>query len=139
MVLSERRGLLLHQGSPVGRWTCAAAQAIAVIDAAVADRGVRHGTLTLGTGDGTAYTSRASRGRLAGHEITHYRGGYRDPERAFIESWYSKFKVRCVWREECETLTVARAKLRPRSSQIHSLSGGPDASSTDQNVPGNVN
>jgi hypothetical protein len=28
---------------------------------------------------------------------------------AFIESWFSKLKQRCVWREEFETLDRARA------------------------------
>ena len=52
---------------------------------------------------------RAFRARLAEHGITHRRGGYRDPEsQAFIESWFSKLKQRCVWREEFETLDQAR-------------------------------
>ena len=93
---------------------CRAPEAIAVIDAAVADRGVPPGTLTLGTDNGTAYTSRAFRGRLGEHEITHRRGGYRDPEsQAFIESWFSKLKQRCVWREEFETLDEARHTIGP--------------------------
>ncbi len=70
------------------------------------------GELTLGTDNGTAYTSRAFRGRLGEHKITHRRGGYRDPEsQAFIESWFSKLKQRCVWREEFETLDEARTKI----------------------------
>nr|WP_284690361.1 DDE-type integrase/transposase/recombinase [Paraconexibacter algicola] len=59
---------------------CRADEAIAVIDAAVATRGVPAGTLTLGTDNGTAFTSKRFRARLAQHEITHRRGGYRDPE-----------------------------------------------------------
>jgi putative transposase len=99
---------------------CRAPEAIAVIDAAVADRGVPHGTLTLGTDNGTAYTSRAFRARLAGHEITHRRGGYRDPEsQAFIESWFSKLKQRCVWREEFETLDEARYKIGAYIDRYH--------------------
>ena len=51
-------------------------------------------------------------GGLAEHAITHRRGGYRDPEsQAFIESWFSKLKQRCVWREEFETLEQARDVL----------------------------
>jgi transposase InsO family protein len=44
---------------------CRAAEAIAVIDTAVAARSVARGTLTLGTDNGTAFTSRAFCGRLA--------------------------------------------------------------------------
>ena len=44
--------------------------------------------------------------------ITRRRGGYRDPEsQAFIESWFSKLKERCVWRHEFETLDDARAAV----------------------------
>jgi len=91
---------------------CRAGEAQAVIDAAVALRGVAAGSLTLGTDNGTAYTSRAFRARLSEHGITHRRGGYRDPEsQAFIESWFSKLKLRCVWREEFETLAQARVAI----------------------------
>ena len=38
---------------------CRAAKAIAVVDAAVAERGISAGELTLGTDNGTAFTSRA--------------------------------------------------------------------------------
>jgi hypothetical protein len=42
----------------------------------------------------------------------HRRGGYRDPEsQAFIESWFSKLKQRCIWREEFEALDEAREKI----------------------------
>ncbi|MBA3740306.1 MAG: transposase family protein, partial [Chloroflexi bacterium] len=82
---------------------CRADEAIAVIDEAVIDRGVQSATLTLGTDNGTAYTSKRLRARLAELGIAHRRGGYRDPEsQAFIESWFSKLKLRCVWREEFE-------------------------------------
>jgi putative transposase len=91
---------------------CRAHEAGAVIDAAVAERGIRAGELTLGTDNGTAFTSRAFRARLGELEIRHRRGGYRDPEsQAFIESWFSKLKQRCVWREEFETLDEAREKI----------------------------
>ncbi|MBA3406650.1 MAG: transposase family protein [Solirubrobacterales bacterium] len=76
-----------------------------MIDTAVADRDVRPGQLTLGSDNGTAFTSRSFRARLAEQGITHRRGGYRDPEsQAFIESWFSKLKQRLIWREEFETL-----------------------------------
>jgi putative transposase len=91
---------------------CRAAEAITVIDQAVADRAIEAGTLRLGTDNGTAFTSRAFRARLSELAITHRRGGYRDPEsQAFIESWFSKLKQRCIWREEFETLDEAREKI----------------------------
>jgi putative transposase len=59
-----------------------------------------------------ALTACAFRARLAEHGIVHRRGGYRDPEsQAFIESWFSKLKERCVWRGEFETLEQARAMI----------------------------
>jgi putative transposase len=91
---------------------CRAQEASAVIDRAIAERGVGPGELTLGSDNGTAFTSRAFRARLAELGVTHRRGGYRDPEsQAFIESWFSKLKQRCVWREEFETLDEAREKI----------------------------
>lgn len=99
---------------------CRADEAITVIDRAVAARGVPAGTLTLGTDNGTAFTSKRFRARLAQHEITHRRGGYRDPEsQAFIESWFGKLKLRCVWREEFETLDEARAKIGAYIDSYH--------------------
>jgi putative transposase len=59
---------------------CRAAEAITVIEQAVAERGMRPGGLTLGSDNGTAFTSRAFRVRLAERGIVHRRGGYRDPE-----------------------------------------------------------
>jgi putative transposase len=91
---------------------CRAQEASAVIDAAVCERAIEPGALTLGTDNGTAFTSRAFRARLGEHGIVHRRGGYRDPEsQAFIESWFSKLKQRCIWREEFETLDQAREKI----------------------------
>ena len=99
---------------------CRAAEATAVVDAAVAERRIAPGELTLGTDNGTAFTARAFRARLAGHQITHRRGGYRDPEsQAFIESWFSKLKQRCVWREEFETLDEARAAIGAYIDNYH--------------------
>ncbi len=96
---------------------CRAQEATAVIDAAFAERRVGPGELTLGTDNGTAFTSRAFRTRLAQHEILHRRGGYRDPEsQAFIESWFSKLKQRCIWRNEFETLDEARAAIGASST-----------------------
>ena len=89
-----------------------AQEASAVVERALHDRHVAGGQLTLGTDNGTAYTSRSFRSRLAEQEVAHRRGGYRDPEsQAFIESWFSKLKLRCIWREEFETLEQAREKI----------------------------
>jgi putative transposase len=99
---------------------CRASEAAAVIDRAAIERGVGRGGLTLGTDNGTAFTSRAFRARLGELEITHRRGGYRDPEsQAFIESWFSKLKQRCVWREEFETLDEAREKIGAYVERYH--------------------
>ena len=87
-------------------------KAIAVINQAVSDRGVSSGMLTLGTDNGSAYTARQFRARLAEFGLTHRRGGYRAPEsQAFIESWFSKLKLRCVSREEFETLEQAHTVI----------------------------
>jgi putative transposase len=103
---------------------CRAPEAIAVIEAAAVERGVVPGRLTLGTDNGSAFTSRAFRRRLGELGITHRRGGYRDPEsQAFIESWFSKLKQRCIWREEFETLDQARAAIG-----AYVVPGGPRAS-----------
>ncbi len=99
---------------------CRAQEALAVIDDAVTDRGVTAGSLTLGSDNGTAFTSRAFRARLAALGITHRRGGYRDPEsQAFIESWFSKLKQRCICREEFETLDEAREKIGRYVDRYH--------------------
>jgi putative transposase len=91
---------------------CRAAEAIAVIEHAAGERGIDSGRLTLGTDNGSAFTSRAFRARLTALGIAHRRGGYRDPEsQAFIESWFSKLKQRCIWRQEFETLDEAREKI----------------------------
>jgi len=76
--------------------------------------------LTLGSDNGTAFTSRAFRGRLAGHGIVHRPGSYRDPEsQAFIERWFSKLKQRRVWRKEFETLDQARAAIGTYVDRYH--------------------
>jgi putative transposase len=99
---------------------CRAAEATAVVDAALAARGPTAGTLTLGTDNGTAFTSRAFRARLAEQQIAHRRGGYRDPEsQAFIESWFAKLKQRCIWREEFETLAQAREAIGAYVTHYH--------------------
>jgi hypothetical protein len=59
---------------------CRSPEAIAVVETAAADRGIAPGQLTLGTDNGSAFTSRAFRARLTALGIVHRRGGYRDPE-----------------------------------------------------------
>jgi putative transposase len=99
---------------------CRAQEATAVVDAAVAERGVGPGELTLGADNGTAFTSRAFRPRLAEHGIAQSRGGYRDPEsQAFIESWFAKLKRRRIWREEFETLDEAREAIGAYADAYH--------------------
>jgi putative transposase len=99
---------------------CRAPEAIAVIEAAVSDRGIGPGRLTLGTDNGSAFTSRAFRARLGELAIAHRRGGYRDPEsQAFIESWFSKLKQRCIWREEFETLDDTRHAIGAYVDRYH--------------------
>jgi len=101
-------------------------EAIAVVERAVALHGIEPGELTLGSDNGSAFTARRFRARLAELGIKHRRGGYRDPEsQAFIESWFGKLKEREVWLNEYETLDDARRGIggyvdryhhRPRSS-----------------------
>ena len=99
---------------------CGAPEAIAVIEAAAAERGLAPARLTLGTDNGSAFTSRAFRARLSELGITHRRGGYRDPEsQAFIESWFSKLKLRLIWREEFETLEQARGAIAGYIDRYH--------------------
>lgn len=99
---------------------CRAQEAVAVVEGALHARNVGPETLTLGTDNGTAFTSRAFRARLAEHAVAHRRGGYRDPEsQAFIESWFGKLKQRCVWREEFETLEQARTAIGAYVERYH--------------------
>ena len=99
---------------------CRAVEAIAVIEQAVAQQGIPPGTLTLGTDNGSAFTARKTRQVLSGLGVAHRRGGYRDPEsQAFIESWFSKLKERCVWRHEFETLDQAREVIAAHIDHYH--------------------
>ena len=99
---------------------CRSEEAVAVVEAGVARHGIEPGQLTLGTDNGSAYTSRGFRAHLKDLGIAHRRGGYRDPEsQAFIESWFSKLKERCVWREEFETLDQARAAIGAYVERYH--------------------
>ena len=69
------------------RWR--AAEAITVIERAVAEQAIAPRTLTLGTDNGSAFTARKTKALLSALGIAHRRGGYRDPEsQAFIESFF---------------------------------------------------
>jgi putative transposase len=99
---------------------CRAQEAISVVEQAAGEQAVLPGTLTLGTDNGSAYTSRKFRQVLSGLGVAHRRGGYRDPEsQAFIESWFSKLKERCIWREEFETLQDARNAVAAYVDRYH--------------------
>jgi putative transposase len=99
---------------------CRAKETIAVIERAVAEQGIRPGTLTLGTDNGSAFTARATRLVLSALGVAHRRGGYRDPEsQAFIESWFRYLKERCVWRHEFETLDQAREVIAAYIDHYH--------------------
>jgi putative transposase len=99
---------------------CRAKEAIAVIERAVSEQGIRPGMLTLGTDNGSAFTARATRLILFGLGVAHRRGGYRDPEsQAFIESWFRYLKERCVWRHEFETLDQAREVIAAYIDHYH--------------------
>lgn len=99
---------------------CRADEAIALIDRAVAVQGIEPGELTLGSDNGSAFTARRFRNRLAELGIRHRRGGYRDPEsQAFIESWFGKLKEREVWLNEYETLDDARRGIGGYVDRYH--------------------
>ncbi|HEX2104764.1 MAG TPA: IS3 family transposase [Solirubrobacteraceae bacterium] len=99
---------------------CRARESIALVEQAVAARGVPPGTLTIGTDNGSAFTARAFKLVLSGLSIAHRRGGYRDPEaQAFIQSWFSKLKERCVWPHEFETLDQAREVIAAYVTSYH--------------------
>ena len=99
---------------------CRAQEAITVIETTVRVQRVLAGTLTLGTDNGSAYTARRFQQALPALGVSHRRGGYRDPEsQAFIESWFSKLKERCIWRNEFETLEDARAAVGAYIDRYH--------------------
>jgi putative transposase len=100
---------------------CRAEEAIKVVEQAVAAYGItKEDGLTLGSDNGSAFTARKFRGRLAELEIRHRRGGYRDPEsQAFIESWFGKLKQREVWLNEYETLDDARRGIGAYVDRYH--------------------
>ena len=54
---------------------CRDDEAIACVEAALVARGIRTGQLTLGTDNGSQFTSRDFRRHLSARGITHRRGG----------------------------------------------------------------
>ena len=95
-------------------------EAISCVEAGIVGRAVRPGVLTLGTDNGSQFTSKDFRRHLSSRGITHRRGGYRDPEsQAFIESWFGQFKKRCAWRAERETLDQARTEIHTYIDSYH--------------------
>ncbi len=99
---------------------CRDDEAIACVEAGVLARGVGADQLTLGTDNGSQFTSRDFRRHLSARGITHRRGGYRDPEsQAFIESWFGQFKKRCAWRAEWESIDHARREITTYIDTYH--------------------
>ncbi len=99
---------------------CRTDEAIEVAESTIATHAIEAGSLTLGTDNGSAFTSRRFKATLAELGVTHRRGGYRDPEsQAFIESWFGKLKQRLVWRSEFETLDDARAAIAAYIDSYH--------------------
>lgn len=95
-------------------------EAIACVEAALLGRAVAPQTLTIGTDNGSQFTSRDFRRHLSDRGVTHRRGGYRDPEsQAFIESWFGQFKKRCAWRAEWETIDQARKEITAYIDHYH--------------------
>lgn len=95
-------------------------EAMACVEAALLARGVQPGTLTIGTDNGSQFTSRDFRRHLSARGVAHRRGGYRDPEsQAFIESWFGQFKKRCAWRAEWETIDHARREITTYIDTYH--------------------
>lgn len=95
-------------------------EAIGCVEAAVLAHGIVPKQLTLGTDNGSQFTSRDFRKHLSARGITHRRGGYRDPEsQAFIESWFGQFKKRCAWRTEWETIEDARTAIATYVETYH--------------------
>jgi len=99
---------------------CRADEAIAVVERAATVHGIEPGELVLGSDNGSAFTARRFREKLAKLGIRHRRGGYRDPEsQAFIESWFGKLKQREVWLNEYETLDDARSGIGGYVDRYH--------------------
>jgi putative transposase len=95
-------------------------EAIACVDGALLQRRVTAQVLTLGTDNGSQFTSREFRRHLSARGVAHRRGGYRDPEsQAFIEFWFGQFKKRCAWRAEWESIDQARREITAYIDRYH--------------------
>jgi putative transposase len=95
-------------------------EAIGCVEQAITTSAVPAGVLTLGTDNGSQFTSRDFRKHLSARGVTHRRGGYRDPEsQAFIESWFGQFTKRCTWRAEWETPDQARKEISDYIDRYH--------------------
>jgi putative transposase len=99
---------------------CRADEAIQLVERAAAEHSIEPGELVLGSDNGSAFTARRFRARLAELGIRHRRGGYRDPEsQAFIESWFGKLKEREAWLNEYETLDDGRRGIGGYVDRYH--------------------
>jgi len=88
---------------------CRAYGAIACDRRAAALHTIEPGELTLGSDNGSAFTARRFRGKLAELGVRYRRDDNRDPEsQPFIESRFGKLQEREVWLNEYETLDDAR-------------------------------
>jgi putative transposase len=99
---------------------CRALEAEQLVERAAAAYAIQESELTLGSDNGSAFTARRFKAKLAELGIRHRRGGYRDPEsQAFIESWFGKLKEREVWLNEYETLDDARRGIGGYVDRYH--------------------
>jgi putative transposase len=75
-------------------------------------RSIPPGRLTLGTDNGSQFTSRDFRrhGSAAASPTATAATATRSP-RAFIESWFGQFTKRLAWRSQWESLDQARREI----------------------------
>jgi putative transposase len=74
----------------------------------------------VGTDNGSQFTACDFRKHLSARDVTHRRGGYRDPEsQAFIQSWFGQFNKRCAWRRDWETIEHARTEITTYIDNYH--------------------
>ncbi len=97
---------------------CRTLEAVELVERACASQGIVPGQLTLGTDNGSAFTSRAFRSALQALGVCHRRGGYRDPEsQAFIESCQMSTTTAPVTSSAAEPLThTATRPTSPKTS-----------------------
>ena len=74
------------------------------------------GTTTVGTDNGTQFTSRRLRQHHMAQGIIHRRGGYCATEsQAFTETWFGQSKKRCAQRAERKTPYTLSTESPPTS------------------------